>query len=134
MFYNSKILLFFFFREKIKNFIEISYRKCISECTHTLIDEIWSSLLDQLENSTIHLIIIQLISSLLNGYRLFDLNIPRDILIRQNQLKYDRTLDKLRQQINETMVIKGEKADPGGSQDPMESDGIHVSEVSTIFE
>ena len=86
-------------------FILFSYRKCISECTHTLIDEIWSSLLDQLENSTIHLIIIQFISSLLNGYRLFDLNISRDILIKQNQLKYDRTLDKLRQQINETMVI-----------------------------
>jgi len=132
MFYNSKILSNK--QQKKPLFIKFSYRKCISECTHTLIDEIWSSLLDQLENSTIHLIIIQLISSLLNGYRLFDLNIPRDILIRQNQLKYDRTLDKLRQQINETMVIKGGKADPGGSQDPMESDGIHVSKVSTIFE
>ncbi|CAF3827857.1 unnamed protein product, partial [Adineta steineri] len=80
------------------------YRKCISECTHTLIDEIWSSLLDQLENSTVHLIIIQLISALLDGYRLFDLNIPRAILLQQTQLKYDRTLEKLREQINETML------------------------------
>ncbi|CAF3953495.1 unnamed protein product [Rotaria sordida] len=80
------------------------YRKCISECTHTLIDEIWLSLLDQLENSTIHLIIIQLISALLDGYRLFDLNISRAILIEQNQLKYNRTLEKLRQQVNETML------------------------------
>ncbi|CAF3568966.1 unnamed protein product, partial [Rotaria sp. Silwood2] len=80
------------------------YRKCISECTHTLIDEIWLSLLDQLENSTIHLIIIQFISALLDGYRLFDLNISRTILIEQNQLKYNRTLEKLCQQINETMV------------------------------
>jgi len=87
-------------------FIKFSYRKCISECTHTLIDEIWSSLLDQLENSTIHGIIIQLISALLDGYRLFDLNIPRAILIQQTQLKYDRTLEKLRQQVNEIMVIK----------------------------
>ncbi len=93
-------------RQLISNFcfLEFSYRKCISECTHTLIDEIWSSLLDQLENSTIHLIIIQFISALLNGYRLFDLNIPRDVLIQQNQLKYERTLEKLRQQVNETMV------------------------------
>ncbi|CAF4903702.1 unnamed protein product, partial [Rotaria sp. Silwood1] len=79
------------------------YRKCISQCTHTLVDEIWLSLLDQLENSTIHLIIIQFISALLNGYRLFDLNISRTILIEQNQLKYNRTLEKLRQQVNETM-------------------------------
>jgi hypothetical protein len=80
-----------------------SYRKCISQCTHTLIDEIWTSLL---ENSTNHLIIIQLISALLNGYRLFDLNISRDILIQRNQLKYERTLEKLRQEIDETTVIK----------------------------
>jgi hypothetical protein len=89
----------------IQNLIIFSYRKCISECTHTLIDEIWSSLLDQLENSTIHLIIIQLISALLDGYRLFDLNIPRAILIQQNQVKYDKTLEKLRQQVNDTMVM-----------------------------
>lgn len=57
-------------------------------------------------SSTIHLIIIQFISALLNGYRLFDLNIPRDILIQQSQIKYDRTLEKLRQQINDTMVCK----------------------------
>lgn len=80
-----------------------SYRKCVSQCTHTLIDEIWSSLL---ENNTHHLIIIQLISALLNGYRLFDLNIPRDILIQQSQLKYQKTLEKLRQEIDETMVMK----------------------------
>jgi hypothetical protein len=47
-----------------------------------------------------------LISALLDGYRLFDLNIPRAILIQQTQLKYDRTLEKLRQQVNEIMVIK----------------------------
>ncbi|CAF1121281.1 unnamed protein product [Adineta ricciae] len=80
------------------------YRKRISECTHTLIDEIWSSLLDQLENGKKHLIIIQLIGALLDGYRLFDLNIPRATLIQQTQSKYDRTLEKLRQQVNENML------------------------------
>lgn len=77
------------------------YRLCISKCSHTLIDEIWSSLLDQFDQ---HLIVIQLISSLLNGYRLFDLNISRDILIEQNQLKYNRTLEKLRSQINDSIL------------------------------
>ena len=79
-----------------------SYRKCISECTHTLIDEIWASLLDY---DGTHLIVIQLLSSLLDGYRLFDLNIPRAILMQQNQLKYDRTLEKLRGQVNDAMVV-----------------------------
>ncbi|UJR14390.1 hypothetical protein I4U23_001387 [Adineta vaga] len=88
----------------------IHYRKCISECTHTLIDEIWSSLLDQLDNSTIHLIIIQLISALLDGYRLFDLNISRAILFEQTQLKYNRTLEKLRQQVNETMLTSSDSS------------------------
>jgi hypothetical protein len=83
--------------------IDFSYRKCISQCTHTLVDEIWTSLL---ENNTNHLIIIQLIGALLNGYRLFDLNIPRDVLVQQNQLKYQRTLEKLRQEIDETMVME----------------------------
>ena len=81
-----------------------SYRKRISECTHTLIDEIWSSLLDQLENNTKHLIIIQLSGALLDGYRLFDLNIPRATLMQQTQSKYDRTLEKLRQQVDENVV------------------------------
>ena len=84
--------------------LAFSYRKRISECTHTLIDEIWSSLLDQLENNKKHLIIIQLIGALLDGYRLFDLNIPRATLIQQTQSKYDRTLEKLRQQLNENIV------------------------------
>ena len=50
------------------------------------------------------LIVIQLLSSLLDGYRLFDLNIPRTTLLQQTQLKYDRTLEKLRQQVNEETV------------------------------
>ncbi len=92
------------FTRKMNSYL-FSYRKCISQCTHTLIDEIWSSLL---ENNTHHLVIIQLIGALLNGYRLFDLNISRDILIQQNQLKYQRTLEKLRQEIDETMVIESQ--------------------------
>ncbi|CAM4945783.1 unnamed protein product [Rotaria socialis] len=79
------------------------YRKCTSECTHTLIDEIWLSLLDQLDNNRINFIIIQLISALLDGYRLFDLNISHATLIEQSKIKYDRTLEKLRQQVNEIM-------------------------------
>lgn len=75
---------------------------CISQCTHTLIDEIWSSLL---ENTTEHLIVIQFIGALLDGYRLFDLNIPREILIQQNQLKYEKTLEKLRKHVDETVGI-----------------------------
>ena len=77
------------------------YRLCISKCSHTLVDEIWSSLLDQFDQ---HLIIIQLISSLLNGYRLFDLNISREILLEQNQLKFNRTLEKLRSQVTDSIV------------------------------
>ena len=57
------------------------------------------------------MIIIQLIGALLNGYRLFDLNIPRDILVQQNQLKYQRTLEKLRQEIDETMVMKSQRGE-----------------------
>lgn len=48
--------------------------------------------------------IIQLLSSLLDGYRLFDLNIPRTVLLQQTQVKYDRTLEKLRQEVKEEMV------------------------------
>ena len=48
--------------------------------------------------------IIQLLSSLLDGYRLFDLNIPRTVLLQQTQVKYERTLEKLRQEVKEDMV------------------------------
>jgi hypothetical protein len=50
--------------------------------------------------------VIQLLSALLDGYRLFDLNIPRTVLLQQTQLKYDRTLEKLRQQVNAEMVCR----------------------------
>lgn len=79
-----------------------NYRKRISECTHTLVDEIWSSLLDY---PTKHLIIIDLLSALLEGYRLFDLNIPRAVLLQQTQTKYDRTLEKLRLYANDSKFV-----------------------------
>jgi hypothetical protein len=88
--------------ESIVNEYLFSYRQCISQCTHTLIDEIWSSLL---EHSKLHLIVIQLLSALLNGYRLFDLNIPRVMLIEHIQVKYDQTLNKLREQVTDSMVL-----------------------------
>ena len=95
-----------FRKKKRRNSTFFSYRKRISECTHTLVDEIWSSLLDY---PTKHLIIIDLLSALLEGYRLFDLNIPRAVLLQQTQTKYDRTLEKLRLYANDSKVKRKEK-------------------------
>ena len=46
---------------------------------------------------------IQFLGALLDGYRLFDLNISRENLVEQNQGKYQRTLEKLREYVNETV-------------------------------
>ena len=88
------------FKHDIFSFFFCSYRTCIAQCTHTLIEEIWSSLL---ENKTAHWIVIQFLGALLDGYRLFDLNISRENLVEQNQGKYQRTLEKLREYVNETV-------------------------------
>lgn len=84
------------------SYVFSSYRTCIAQCTHTLIEEIWSSLL---ENPTEHWIVLQFLGGLLDGYRLFDLNISREILIEQNQGKYQKTLEKLREYVNETVRL-----------------------------
>lgn len=78
-----------------------SYRTSISRCSHLLVDEIWMSLL---ENTSEHIVIIQLLSALVQGYRLFDLNIPRNSLLEKAKPKYEKTLEKLSKQINDQMV------------------------------
>ncbi|CAF1347007.1 unnamed protein product, partial [Didymodactylos carnosus] len=79
------------------------YQEYIHSCQHSVVNEIWQSLLDQLSSvdgktNAIRLILIQFLSCLFNSYRIFDLHIPKQHL-EQCEMKYNQTLILLQDEI-----------------------------------